>query len=68
VANLGIPKETIGFISSNYWDIAGATSFGFRTYWLNRHSLVPDELGVTPVAVLTSLSELPRLLDITAAR
>jgi len=68
VASLGIPKETIGFISSNYWDIAGATSFGFRTYWLNRHSLVPDELGVTPAAVLTSLSELPRLLDVAAAR
>jgi 2-haloacid dehalogenase len=68
VASLGIPKEAIGFISSNYWDIAGATSFGFRTYWLNRHSLVPDELGVTPAVVLTSLSELPRLLDVAAAR
>jgi len=68
VASLGISKEAIGFISSNYWDIAGATSFGFRTYWLNRHSLVPDELGVTPAAVLTSLSELPRLLDVAAAR
>ena len=67
VTGLGIPKEAIGFISSNYWDIAGAGSFGFRTYWLNRHSAVPDELGVTPSAVLTSLSELPRILDPSAA-
>jgi len=62
VASLGIHKEAIGFVSSNYWDIAGATSFGFRTYWLNRHSLVPDELGVTPAATLHTLSDLPPLL------
>jgi len=59
VTSLGIPKEAIGFISSNYWDIAGATSFGFRTYWLNRQSVVPDGLGVTPSATLQSLSDLP---------
>jgi 2-haloacid dehalogenase len=62
VTSLGIPKEAIGFISSNYWDIAGATSFGFRTYWLNRQSVVPDGLGVTPSATLQTLSELPVLL------
>jgi len=60
--SLGIHKEAIGFVSSNYWDIAGATSFGFRTYWLNRQSLVPDELGVAPSAALANLSELPRAL------
>jgi 2-haloacid dehalogenase len=68
VTSLGIPKEAIGFISSNYWDISGAASFGFRTYWLNRNSAVPDELGVAPAAVLTSLSELPRILDAAAAK
>jgi len=62
VTSLGIHKEAIGFVSSNYWDIAGATSFGFRTYWLNRQSLVPDELGVAPSAALANLSELPRAL------
>jgi 2-haloacid dehalogenase len=63
VASLGVPKEAIGFISSNYWDIAGATSFGFRTYWLNRQSVVPDELGVTPTATLPNLAELPAQLE-----
>jgi 2-haloacid dehalogenase len=62
VTSLGIPKEAIGFISSNYWDIAGATSFGFRTYWLNRQSVVPDGLGVTPSATLQTLSDLPAQL------
>jgi 2-haloacid dehalogenase len=59
VTRLGIPKEAIGFISSNYWDIAGAASFGFRTYWLNRNSAVPDELGVAPAATVQTLSDLP---------
>src|ERR1700739_1930235 len=59
VSNLGFPKEAIGFISSNFWDVAGATSFGFRTFWLNRGSAQADELGVTPAAFLASLSELP---------
>ncbi len=60
--SLGIPKESIGFISSNFWDIAAATSFGFRTFWLNRHSVVPEELGVTPAASLQALSDLPTLV------
>ena len=63
VTSLGVPKEAIGFVSSNYWDIAGATSFGFRTYWLNRSALVADELGVTPAATLPNLSELPALVE-----
>src|SRR5882672_3065639 len=60
--SLGIPKESIGFVSSNFWDIAGATMFGFQTYWLNRNSSIPDELGVTPSVVLGNLAELPRTL------
>jgi len=60
--SLGIPKESIGFVSSNYWDIAGATMFGFQTYWLNRNSSIPDELGVAPSVVLGNLEELPRTL------
>ena len=67
VSTLGISKEAIGFISSNFWDIAGAASFGFQTFWLNRGSLAPDELGVTPSAVLLSLSELPGLLEKASA-
>jgi 2-haloacid dehalogenase len=63
VSSLGVPKEVIGFISSNYWDIAGATSFGFRTFWLNRASVPADELGVTPAATLPDLAALPAILE-----
>jgi len=63
VTSLGVPKEAIGFVSSNYWDIAGATSFGFRTFWLNRTAAVTDELGITPTAICSNLAELPRALS-----
>lgn len=61
VDRLGVPRESIGFVSSNYWDIAGATSFGFRTYWLNRRSAVADQLSITPTTTLPNLSALPAL-------
>lgn len=58
VEQLRIPKESIGFVSSNFWDIAGAGSFGFQTFWLNRGQLPADELGVTPTATLQTLADL----------
>lgn len=54
----GVPKESVAFISSNFWDVTGATAFGFRTYWINRAGNQPDELGFTPAAVLSSLDDL----------
>lgn len=62
VDNLGLPRKAIGFVSSNFWDISGATNFGFQTFWLNRSSTAPDELGVTPTALMKKLSDLPSLL------
>jgi 2-haloacid dehalogenase len=41
------PREIV-FVSSNGWDVAGATWFGFTTFWLNRQSAPAEELGVTP--------------------
>jgi 2-haloacid dehalogenase len=55
---LGVPKERVAFVSSNFWDICGATSFGFQTFWINRSGAPPDELGYSPVAVLGKLDEL----------
>jgi len=40
--------EDILFFSSNPWDIAGATRFGFTTVWINRRQLPFEELGVEP--------------------
>ncbi|MFM0593208.1 MULTISPECIES: haloacid dehalogenase type II [Paraburkholderia] len=41
------PRELV-FVSSNGWDVAGATWFGFTTFWLNRQNAPVEELGVMP--------------------
>ena len=55
---LGINANEIGFVSSNFWDVSGASSFGFRTFWINRNNSQPDALGFEPVAVVQRLDEL----------
>jgi 2-haloacid dehalogenase len=62
VDRLGVHKQQVAFISSNFWDVCGATSFGFRTYWINRSGAQQDELGFAPAAILTRLDELPAAL------
>jgi 2-haloacid dehalogenase len=63
VDRLGVPVAEIAFVSSNFWDVSGATSFGFRTFWINRAGNIPDPLGFLPAAVLTGLDQLARALD-----
>ncbi len=53
-----LEKAAIAFVSSNSWDIAGAASFGFQTFWINRSGAMADELGVQPDATLSNLAEL----------
>jgi 2-haloacid dehalogenase len=59
---LQAPPAAIGFVSSNFWDVAGATSFGFCAFWINRSEAAPDELGYQPTAMLSRLTDLPALL------
>ena len=63
VERLGVPKEAIGFVSSNCWDACGAKSFGFRTYWINRAGAPLDALDVTPDHSIARLDELAALLS-----
>jgi 2-haloacid dehalogenase len=58
VEKFGVPKEKIGFVTSNFWDAAGAKSFGFTVYWINRAGLPAERLGLQPDRVLKSLAEL----------
>jgi 2-haloacid dehalogenase len=62
VDRLGVPKEAIGFVSSNGWDALGARSFGFRVFWINRLKAPLDRLGFQPEAMLDSLGGLPEVL------
>lgn len=45
------------FVSSNCWDICGATWFGYHTIWLNRHRLPLEHLGVKPHCIGASLQD-----------
>ena len=51
----------VSFQSSNRWDVAGATAFGFRTVWVNRAGEA-DEYRDLPAAVV--LSSLAGLADV----
>lgn len=55
---LGVPRALVGFVSSNGWDAAGAKSFGFRAYWVNRGGAPVERLGVRPDAILKDLGAL----------
>jgi len=58
VKKLSMPKERIGFVSSNCWDALGAKSFGFRVYWINRLGAPLDRLGFTPDKTIRTLADL----------
>jgi 2-haloacid dehalogenase len=55
---LGVTRSLIGFVSSNGWDAAGAKSFGFRVFWVNRGGAPVERLGVRPDATVKDLGEL----------
>jgi 2-haloacid dehalogenase len=50
------PSDVV-FVSSNRWDVMGATAFGFRSAWVNRAKM-PEEYGPAPAAVLADLGGL----------
>ena len=58
VDHFGVSAPEIGFASSNGWDAAGATRFGFTTFWVNRAGNPPEELGVVPVGQGKTLTDL----------
>ena len=49
------------FVSSNGWDVAAATGYGFTTAWVNRSGLPMDRLPWTPTHVLDDLTGIPAL-------
>ena len=52
-------RKSVLFVSSNGWDIAGATHFGFNTFWVNRSNLPLERLPFKPHSIgkdLTSIN------------
>ena len=64
VDRLSVAAERICFVSTNPWDASGAANFGFKVAWLDRFAKQPDRLPGDISATITSLAELPALLDL----
>lgn len=61
-ARFGCTPQEVLFVSSNGWDAAGASAYGFETAWVNRAGLPMDRLMAAPAHVLTDLSTIPELV------
>lgn len=57
----GTAPEEVLFVSSNGWDAAGASQYGFQTVWVNRAGDPIDRLPATPAHVLQDLTTIPQL-------
>lgn len=54
---LKLPARQILFVSSNGWDIVGATWYGYTTLWVNRKGLPMEQLDTEPTRIGTSLRD-----------
>jgi 2-haloacid dehalogenase len=58
--HLGVATEDIGFVSSNSWDVAGATSAGLTAFWIQRAAAEPpEELGYRATRIVRAITDLP---------
>jgi len=62
VDRLELEPEEIIFQSSNAWDAAGASAFGFKVAWINRFGQSQERLPGRPNVEIKNLLELPDLL------
>ena len=63
-AHFGCAKDEVLFVSSNGWDAAAATGYGFRTAWVNRSNEPMDRLPWKPAIVLRDLTGIPALAGV----
>lgn len=54
-------KSEVLFVSSNGWDAANASGYGFYTAWVNRAGEPMDRLPWKPQEVLADLTKIPEL-------
>ena len=60
-SHFGVQPTDVIFVSSNRWDVMGATAFGFRAAWVNRARMPDEYADLAPVRVLSSLDGLTEL-------
>lgn len=59
--HFGCAKDEVLFVSSNGWDAAAATGYGFSTAWVNRGGEPMDRLPWKPAHVMQDLTGIPAL-------
>ena len=59
----GCPAAEILFVSSNGWDVCGATWFGYTTFWVNRGVAPLERLGVRPTGEGHTLDDVVRFAN-----
>ncbi len=67
VDKLATPAAKVLFVSANYWDAAGAASFGFHPVWINRDGGPRDPLPGPIAAEVSSLGAVGALFNLKTA-
>jgi len=63
-ARFGCTPDEVLFVSSNGWDAAAATGYGFVTIWANRAGEPVDRLPWTPTHILTDLTRIQQIAGV----
>jgi 2-haloacid dehalogenase len=58
IERLHLKKDDIAFAAFGAWDAYGAKSFGYPTFWVNRFSVPPEELGLQADGTSTNMQGL----------
>ncbi len=61
LSRLTMPASDILFVSSNFFDVAGAKNAGLNVVWVNRAGAPPDALDVVPDHRVANLRDVPGL-------
>ncbi len=59
----GLEREEILFVPFAGWDAAGAKSFGYTTFWVNRLNMPAEQLGEKADAAGRTLTDLVRFMQ-----
>ncbi len=64
----GLKRDQILFAAFAGWDAAGAKTFGYPTYWVNRENQPSEELGAAADATGANLQDLLKYVTARGAR
>ena len=60
---LALERNEVLYVAFAGWDAAGAKTFGYPTYWLNRTHAPPERLGAEPDMTGASLGEVVAFVE-----